>query len=44
LGCCRTVGDGRVANPPATMVDTKILNNFGRRGESGTSRIVRRIL
>ena len=44
LGCRRAVGDGKVANPPAAMVDTKILNNFGGRGVSGTNMIVRRIL
>ncbi len=43
LGCHRAVGNGRVANLPAAMVDTKILNNFGSRGVSGTSMIVRRI-
>jgi hypothetical protein len=44
LGCRRAVGDGRVANLLAAMVDTKILNNFGRRGVSGTNMIVRKIL
>jgi hypothetical protein len=44
LGCLYAVGDGRVANPPAAMIDTTILISFGRRGVSGTSMIVHRIL